>query len=989
MATSDPLTAGLAEPASHRVAERLGTLLAAPRIVHIAYFGFAIAALLALSLLVPGSTTRAPLILGGGAALWAATVAVRYLWESRTAGAASISLEPAHLFLVVLASTYVVFAFDVSSFKPQFSPTSPDSLPGLLINSHAYFVLVFVYMLIFIGWYGSERARVLETALAVQVFLLSLMFESFVFSAASVPVLVLMAVGLALMRALPWEGVAWPVDRSIVWLAVPLGIFIAAAVISTAVGDYPYASLTITGRMAAFSFFALILFDSVRDDRQRWLLWLALAAPAVTQGALVTLKVLDIARVMGFSYAFGNRMELASGVDPNPLGLSLAAGVLLVAGALPRSRTRELRWVAIAALALLLPALVVAYSVPALMGLACGLVALAVLYALRAGWRGLRRPAGVAAPALFVLIGVVVVALYVVPAATRHGLQYTIDDPTTGRSRINLWTWSVRDFKDHLALGAGPGYYRGRTRYVQAVFPFRDVTKMLERRRLLGGDGTQWRVFVQTHPHNLLLGIAEGMGIVGLLALGVVGAGATAGALRILMRRDGDEWWLTATGLALLVCAFVWSMTALGFNLGILPLVGWLALGLVALAHRTPGERPLAMPRLIAGANVRRGIAAAAGVAVLLVLVVRPVSSLAAFKIGRDRVTHGALASSSGPLKLAAALDPLEATAPQWLAFRQLQYGEVSAAVASLKDADARLPQDPIILAQLGDVSWLLGDTAAAEQYYRRSIASDRWQAAGRDGYTPLALLQAAEGRRDEAIQTLADGFFVNPANVYDGAWIRTKDGTVAGLDDAYLHGSDPRTDKGLALALDSRLGLFTGVNRTPTPGALNITSVFDAMESQAHAELTQDRTRGIEMLHQIGLGYHDAALHAGGRRVLADAAALDPGATYIRYDLAQEELALKDDDAAIRDLNEVVRLAQASSTYDLRQAFAQRDLALIAARQKRFTDAITLMRAALDNYRWAYLPAAYSTLADAYDATGQPGKAAEYRAKERYLTRQ
>lgn len=983
------MAAVVAEHPSHRDAVSIGTLLAPRRIVHIAYFGFAIAALLALSLLVPGATTRAPLILGGGAALWAATVAVRYIWESRAAAPAPISLEPAHLFLVVLASTYVVFAFDVSSFKPQFSPSSPDSLPGLLINSHAYFVLVFVYMLIFIGWYGSERAHLLETALAVQVFLLSLMFESFLFLAASVPVLVLMAVALALVRALPWEGAARPVERSIVWLAVPLGVFLGAAVISTSAGDYPYASLTITARMAALSFFALMLFDGIREDRQRWLIWLALAAPAVTQGALVTLKVLDIARVLGFSYAFGNRIELASGVDPNPLGLSLATGVLLVAGAFPRIRTPGMRWIAIAALGLLLPALVVAYSVPSLMGLACGLVALAVLYALRSGWRAWSRPAALAAPGLFVLVGIVIIASYVVPAATRHGLRYTVDDPTTGRSRINLWTWSVRDFKDHLVLGVGPGYYRGRARYVQAEFPSRDVTKMLERRRLLGGDGTQWRVFVLTHPHNLVLGVAEGMGILGLLALVVVGAGATVGALRVLMKGDGEEWWLAAIGLALLVAAFVWSMTALGFNIAMLPLIGWLALGLVALAHRTADDRPLVMPRLIAGANVRRGIAIAGGVAVLLVLVVRPVGSLAAFKIGRDRVTHGAIGTSETPLKIAAALDPLEATALQWVVFRQLQYGETSQALASLNDADSRLPRDPVILAQLGDVSWLSGDTQAAEQYYRRSIASDRWEAAGRDAYTPLALLEAAEGRRDEAIQTLADGFFVNPANVYDGAWVRATDGSTVMLDDAYLHGSDPGPNNGLMAALDGRLGLFTGANRIPVPGALSITNVFDAMESQAHAELPRDRTRGTEMLHQIGLAYHYAGLHAGGRRLLEDAVLLDLGATYIRYDLAQVELALKDDDGAIRDLSEVVRLAETSSTYDLRQAFAERALAVIAARQKRFADAITLMQAALDHYRWAYLPSAYPTLADAYDASGQPAKAAEYRARERYLTRQ
>src|SRR6185295_3439233 len=244
-------------------------------------------------------------------------------------------------------------------------------------------------------------------------------------------------------------------------------------------------------------------------------------------------------------------------------------------------------------------------------------------------------------PASFLLIGLVVVAMYAVPSATRNGLRYTIDDPTTGRSRVNLWTWSVRDIKEHPVLGAGPGYYRGRAQFVQSEFPFRDVTKMLERRHLLGGDGNQWHIFVLAHPHSLILAVAEGMGIVGLLALAVVGASVVGGAVRIIRRRDGEEWWFTALALSIVVTTFVWSLTALGFNLAMLPLTGWLAIGIVAIAHRAQDERTLTMPRLVAGSNVRQGLALSVAVAVLLLLVVRPVGSLAASKVGRDRFANG------------------------------------------------------------------------------------------------------------------------------------------------------------------------------------------------------------------------------------------------------------------------------------------------------------------------------------------------------------
>jgi O-antigen ligase/tetratricopeptide (TPR) repeat protein len=967
---------------------RVAALLTPRRLVHILYFGFALAALLTLSLMVPGQTTRAPLILISGAALWAATAGARYYWERRAGNAASVSIEPAQLFLVVLTSTYIVFSFDLTSIRPQFSPTSPDALPGLLIDSHAYFVLVFLYLLVFIGWYGSERGRLIETALAVQVLLLSLMFETFLFNGASVPALVLMAVALALIRALPWEGEARPVDRSIAWLALPLLFFLAVAAVSTSLGAYPYVSLTITTRMAAMAFFALMLFDGIREDRQRWLIWLAMTAPAVTQGALVTIKVLDIARVLGVSYAFGNRIELASGVEPNPLGLSLAIGILLVAGALPRVRTAGLRAIAIAALALLLPALIVAYSVPSLMGLAGGLAALTVLYALKANWRAWRRPATFAAPAGFVLIGIIVIAMYVVPTPTRNGLKYTVDDPTTGRSRVNIWDWSIRDFKQHPLLGAGPAYYRGRTRYVPAEFPFRDVTKMLERRRLLGDEAGPWRTLVLTHPHNLILSTAEGMGIVGLLALGIVGVATVAGAIRVLTRRDGDEWWFTAFGLALVVTVFGWSMTALGLDIAMLPLAGWLGLGFVAIALRTGDDRTLTMPRALAGAHVRRGLALAAGLAVLLMFVVRPVGSMTALKIGRDRLADGNVNGAERPFTIAASLEPFDATPRIFASFTQLQYGKTAEGLASLKDADARQPESPVLLTALGDVSWLMGDTDAAERYYRRSIASDRWEAASRDPYSALALLKASQGKRDEAAELFADGFFVNPASVHDSAWLHAKDDSSVSLDDAYVNGGDPRRDDRLSQTLSRRLQLFAPPASPPAPSTFSITDAFDVMESRAHAELPQNRERGIEMLDQIGLAYHYAGLDAGARRVFSEAVALDPGATYIRYDLAQAEMASKHDDDAIVELTEVVRLARTSTTYDLRLGFAERDLALIANRQKRYNDAIVLMSDALAAYRWGYLPYAYVTLADAYKAVGQPDKAQEFVDKERFLTR-
>jgi tetratricopeptide (TPR) repeat protein len=152
-------------------------------------------------------------------------------------------------------------------------------------------------------------------------------------------------------------------------------------------------------------------------------------------------------------------------------------------------------------------------------------------------------------------------------------------------------------------------------------------------------------------------------------------------------------------------------------------------------------------------------------------------------------------------------------------------------------------------------------------------------------------------------------------------------------------------------------------------------------------ATLDRDRALGVEMLVQLALNYRVAQLFDGAVRILEDAVALEPDESFIRYDLAQTQLALEDDDAARVQLDEVLRIGKQSPNYDLRVAFAERELALMAMREARFADAAMLMQEALNDYRWAYMPDAYFTIADAYDMLGDPDEAAKWRRKERFLT--
>jgi tetratricopeptide (TPR) repeat protein len=387
------------------------------------------------------------------------------------------------------------------------------------------------------------------------------------------------------------------------------------------------------------------------------------------------------------------------------------------------------------------------------------------------------------------------------------------------------------------------------------------------------------------------------------------------------------------------------------------------------------------MPRWLSSRRLRSA-GAAALVLALVVFVVRPVGSMAWNAAARDDLAAGNDAAAVDAFRIAGVFDPLDIDSRAALSNIDLGNGDIDGAIAHTRDHAARTPRTGAIAVRLGELEWLRGDPDAAERYFRIGIEQDEWQLLNADPYTPLGLLLITRGEIEEGKAMIAAGLRVSPVNARDPAWVAAGDDGMA-LDGVYAPGAALSEGSPLRRALERRLHLPAG-GAASQPGDITLAEVIDITEAAAREE--HDRSRAAEILHQAGLAFQVAGEHAQAARVLVDAREADPDASYVRYDLAQSQIALGDDAAAQPELEEVVRLARASDTYDLRIGFAQRDLALIAMRRGRYEDAIALMRAALDDYRWAYLPLANETIAEAYERLGDGERAAKWRQREAFL---
>lgn len=936
-----------------------------------------------------------------------------------------IQFSPTTLFFAVVAATFTVHALDAVFQAPaKFNPNAPEALPGLATNFAPYYLVLLACVVLFVTWYGRVREREVEAGVAVLVVYSSVVFEIMLRTAGS---------GAApssgtLSMPLLWGTllvllVLWLSDRArnrAEWWWTPFGgavlALVVAAVLSTVTSVYVHASLLMLSRVAAFALLFWLVANVTKGVPQIRLFWLAIVGPVMGVALVIVLKLWELNREMGWDFVLAHRYQISGVAGTNPLGLSLAVVTLLIVGAILVLRSWWQRAALGSLLVIAVPAFLAAHSPTSLVALGGALVGLLLLRfgrgvvqrsPRRLGWSA---AAALAAAALIVL-------LVQVPNPYTGKVIGDVRDPSTGRSARPLaWELSFSAFAHNPVLGVGLHNYYARTRYVDD-FPSETMTRVRERRLLLGGNVEPWKTFVSFHPHNAYLAIMEGTGILGLLALGWLGISLAGETWRVFKGAQGSPaWWATAVPLAGVGLVLAWSFFAQGEDVTLVGLPFWALLGLLAGAGRlldsSDSVRDVGQPgtwRRHAGWPSRLRLGSIPGIGrvavqrfrlmpllaitvglVYVALVARPVA--AEILVHESEESQSTEKSRALDLaRWARRLDPWNAAYLERVSDAYLRAGRLRDAIRTQEDVTRARRYFAPDHVRLGWLYWLANSPGKALVQFQRAAEFDRWDTTGGNVYMGLALAYVNANQYERATTTFALGFQLSPSLVTDDMWVRDEAGLDKYLDPVYLERGEERVPEDLQRIIRRQLGLRV---RKPAPHEpdqafdLRLSTIFDAMYRDYQVMISTDRNRASAIIADLG----DLALKAGmlqsAVEFFEELKSVRGDQSSVHYDLGLAHAASGDAARAEQEFRAAVSIGEAAPEYDLRVPFGHYQLGVLALEAVPI-DARTAeeeFQAALDAYRWDFMPNLYTYLAVAKELQGDHEGAEEALGKELFL---
>jgi tetratricopeptide (TPR) repeat protein/O-antigen ligase len=977
------------------------------------------AALILTALLLTERTTKAQeLLVVAGASWLTASMLAAVVAQVRGGSSEALVFNPTTLFFAVVAATFTVHAMDAIVPPPQdYSPNAPEDLPGLVTNFTPYFYVLLASTVVFVTWYGRELELETEACVATMIVYTSVAFELMLRTAGehappsstvlSMPLLW----GPVLTLLVLWfysEG-----RRGRTWSWTPLGgpvlALLGAGVLSTITSVYVHASSIMLLRIGAFAALFWLIANTIQGERQLRLYWLAVVGPLAGAAFVIVLKLVSIQRELGLEFVLTYRYQMSGIAGTNPVGLSMAIGVLFCIAALVTQQGWRERLVAGVPLMFLAVTLIATHSPEGLVALAGGL---GLLLLMRFGGGALRvRPrlswrAGAIAGAAAALI----VLAIAVPNPYTSKIAGDVLDPSTGRSaRAEAWQISFDSFRHNPVLGVGLHNYYGRTRYVDD-FPSRVMTGVRERRVLLGATVDPWKNFVSFHPHNAYLAIFEGMGVFGVAVVLWLAYALVAQTLGLFRRgRSSALWWWASVPLAGVAMALAWSFVAQGEDITVIGVPFWPMLGLAAgagvLFFRSEGgdEHPGPWRRFTepvsrwwgapAMRRYRTPLVGALVAVAFSALVARPLASeLLILESGEatEALDNGRALDLA---KWAHRVDPWNVAYIERLSDAELRGGTLNGAIERQEQVvRARRYYAPDHV-RLGWLYWLANDPQRAAGEFAYAADLDRWDTTLGNPYMPLGAAYANLGRYDAAIDSFAFGFRVSPNTISDSIWLTDESGIFEQryLDPVFLESAPGRLPIDLQRNVVRRLGhpAVKPAERAPVASPdYRMFAVFDSMHADYEAMVATDPDQAETLIETLGrLTLRTGAIQRA-IELFQEWAQTDPNSDAAHYNLGLAYVAAGELDAAKAEFEAVIELSDRSSDFLIREPFSHYQLGVLAL-QEQPPDVAAAVKAfddALDSYRWDYLPNLYSYRAVAEALAGDRKQAERDLDKELFL---
>ena len=576
-------------------------------------------------------------------------------------------------------------------------------------------------------------------------------------------------------------------------------------------------------------------------DWKTWktLLALALLSNLLPVVALGTLKVFEIAAMLGWPVTLANRLNLVEFGRSNLMVRELVVSAPVLVGFWWVAKSRRARiWIGAGLLLTL-----VVFGLSKSFG---GMVAmgLAALVGVVLGAQNSRFTTGrwkKATLAAVLIVGVVGVLVF-----------------TRMAPLLNIGSFNGRLFQYRVALlqllehpfGVGPGVYHVKAQYADRVPWLVDNRLTIDTPFI----PVKWyRKAAPLHFHNLLVEIGSGLGIPGIALLVAFLFLLFREAFRVFARTKGGERKLLGAVIIGLAGELGWDLLdVMQISPPFFSTAVWVYVGLVLSAALLVGEEggaaaPARFSSVPRPPWWRWGLVAAL-TGWLLIVSIGNVFYRQGFTAFQSRNWRQAEKAFGAGLVL-------EAWNSKYLQLRgeaRINQGRYAEALLDFKEATRLKPGFSPYENKIAWLLWLQGDMQQAGVYFEKAVAADPLEAWKSGLHTDLALYQAAAGQREAALANLQEGARLSVGQTSGVSWISPwravfipGENFAVVLDPGYGGGGETSLQRRILAKLEQAnytQRLLDWVE--PVPESLRIDGLLDSQEQAYRAALAdEDRT--------------------------------------------------------------------------------------------------------------------------------------------------